>query len=225
MNSPIELGFDHRFVASTAPEAERGPTLLLLHGTGGDGASLLQLGYTLSPPSALLSPTGKVREGGAARFFRRLAEGVFDVADLRLRTRQLASFVRDAITAYGLDPARIVAVGYSNGANITASMLLSGESVLAGAALFRAMVPFEPSQPADVHGAPVLLCSGTSDPIATPVETARLTELLTAAHARVDVHREPVGHQLVMGDIKAATDWVQREFPPSAPRLNPGVQH
>lgn len=216
MNSPLDLGFDHRFIPATVPEAERGPVLLLLHGTGGDGDSLLQLGSTLSPTSALLSPTGKVREGGAARFFRRLAEGVFDVEDLKLRTSELASFVRESVVAYYLDPACIVAVGYSNGANIAASMLLSGESVLAGAALFRAMVPFEPSRPVDLRGVPALLCSGTSDPIATRAETARLAELLEAGHARVDVHREPAGHQLVMGDVRVATDWIQREFSPSA---------
>lgn len=214
MNSPIELGFDHRFIPSTAPVAERGPTLLLLHGTGGDGDSLLQLGYTLSPNSPLLSPTGKVREGGAPRFFRRLAEGVFDIEDLKRRTAELAVFVRDAGAAYQLDPARVVAVGYSNGANIAASLLLSGESVLAGAALFRAMVPYEPTEPPDLGNIPVLLCAGDVDPIASPTETERLGELLGAANAQVEIHREPAGHQLVMGDIRTATDWIERLFQP-----------
>lgn len=215
MNSPLELGFDHRFIQSSAAIAERGPTLLLLHGTGGDGDSLLQLGQTISPTSALLSPTGRIREAGAPRFFRRLAEGVFDVEDLRLRTRELAAFVRAAVAAYELDPSRVVAVGYSNGANIAASMLLSGDSVLSGAALFRAMVPYEPLQPADLRAVPVLLCAGDSDPVATPAETTRLGEILTAAHARVDVHHEPGGHQLTMGDVRAATAWITRNFAPT----------
>lgn len=213
LNSPVELGFDHRFIPSTAPATERGPTLLLLHGTGGDGDSLLQLGYTLSPTSPLLSPTGKVREGGAPRFFRRLAEGVFDIKDLKLRTAEVAVFVRDSIAAYQLDPARVVAVGYSNGANIAASLLLSGESVLSGAVLFRTMVPFEPIAPPDLHDVPVLLCAGDADPVATPSETERLAQLLGAAHAHVDIHRGPAGHQLAMGDIRAATDWIARLFP------------
>lgn len=213
LNSPVELGFDHRFIPSTAPATERGATLLLLHGTGGDGDSLLQLGYTLSPTSPLLSPTGKVREGGAPRFFRRLAEGVFAMQDLKLRTAELAEFIRKSIAAYQLDATRVVAVGYSNGANIAASLLLSGESVLAGAVLFRAMVPFEPAGSPDLHDIPVLLCAGDADPVATAAETARLAELLTAAHAEVELYREPGGHQLTMGDIRAATEWIERLFP------------
>ncbi len=215
MNSPLELGFDHRFVPSTGSVARRGPTLLLLHGTGGDGDSLLQLGQAISPNSALLSPTGKVREAGAPRFFRRLAEGVFDLDDLRFRTHELATFVRASITAYELDPARIVAVGFSNGANIAASLLLSGESVLRGAALFRAMVPFEPAQTADLGAVPVLLCAGDTDPIATPAETATLAELLNVAGADVELHHEPGGHQLTMGDVRAATVWMTRNFGPA----------
>lgn len=218
MNSPVELGFDHRFIPSTAPAAERGPTLLLLHGTGGDGDSLLQLGYTLSPKSPLLSPTGRVREGVSPRFFRRLAEGVFDMKDVKLRTAELALFVRESVAAYQLDPARVVAVGYSNGANIAASLLLSGDSVLAGAILFRAMVPFQPAKSPDLHDVPVLLCAGDSDPIATPAETARLAQLLGTVHCRVEIHREPGGHQLAMGDIRAATDWIERLFPAKATR-------
>lgn len=214
MNSPLELGFDHRFIPSTAPVAERAPALLLLHGTGGDGDSLLQLGQAISPASALLSPTGNVREAGAPRFFRRMAEGVFDLEDLHLRTRELATFVRSAAAAYSLDPARVVAVGFSNGANIAASLLLSGESVLGGAILIRAMVPFEPTQPVDLGAVPVLLCAGNSDPIATPAETTRLAELLAAAHAHVDIHAEPGGHQLTMGDVRAAATWITRHFVP-----------
>ncbi|MGI8508823.1 MAG: alpha/beta hydrolase [Gemmatimonadaceae bacterium] len=213
MNSPVELGFDHRFIPSTAPATERGATLLLLHGTGGDGDSLLQLGYTLSPTSPLLSPTGKVREAGAPRFFRRLAEGVFDMEDLTVRTAELAVFIRKSVAAYRLDAARVVAVGYSNGANIAASLLLSNESVLAGAVLFRAMVPFEPAGSSDLHNVPVLLCAGNADPIATAAETVRLAGLLTEAHARVEIHREPGGHQLAMGDIRAASEWIERTFP------------
>lgn len=213
MNSPVELGFDHRFIPSTAAAGTQGPVLLLLHGTGGDGDSLLQLGYTLSPSSALLSPTGKVREGGARRFFRRLAEGVFDQEDLAQRTHELASFVRDAATVYDLGTTPIVAVGYSNGANIAASMLLAGESVFAGAILFRAMVPFEPATMPNLAGVSVLLCSGDNDPIASPAEAAQLADMFGAAGAQVEVHRERGGHQLTLGDVRAATTWIERAFP------------
>jgi len=214
MNLPVPLAYHHRFIAGTGPSA--GVTLLLLHGTGGDGDSLLQLGGTLLPGAALLSPTGNVREGGAPRFFRRLAEGVFDLEDLARRTGELAGFVREAVAAYGLDGGRIVAVGYSNGANIAASLLLTDPTVLAGAVLFRAMVPFEPapgSAAADaLSGVPVLLCSGASDPIAPLAGAERLAALLKERDANVSLHVERGAHELAMGDILIAREWVSRNF-------------
>lgn len=184
--------------------------MLLLHGTGGDGDSLLQLGGTLLPGAALLSPTGNVREGGAPRFFRRLAEGVFDLEDLSLRTAELARFVREAVDAYGLDPERIIAAGYSNGANIAASLLLTDPSVLRGAVLFRAMLPFEPERLPSARGVRVLVARGERDRITPAASTARLVELLEETGAEVSVHVEPAGHELAMGDIVAATEWLTR---------------
>src|SRR5918997_626608 len=146
-------GFKHRFVAGSGQE--EGATLLLLHGTGGNENDLLPLGRELLPGANILSPRGKVLEHGMPRFFRRLAEGVFDQEDLAFRTEELAEFIRKAIDAYDLDPDKIIAMGYSNGANIAASLMLSDPSVLRAAVLFRAMVPFEPEVLPDLSGLPV----------------------------------------------------------------------
>src|SRR5215207_5564250 len=138
-----KLAFVHQFVPA---QADGAPTLLLLHGTGGNEHDLLDLGRALYPRAALLSPRGQVRENGMPRFFRRLAEGVFDLDDLRRRTADLAAFIAAASAAYGFDPRRVIAVGYSNGANIAASLLLLYPAALAGAVLFHAMVPLVPEE-------------------------------------------------------------------------------
>lgn len=211
MNSPIELGFDHRYIPGTGPAASL--TLLLLHGTGGDGDSLLQLGDTLRQGSTLLSPTGPVLENGMPRFFRRLAEGVFDQDDLLRRTDDLAQFIRDAVAAYHLDPAKIVAVGFSNGANIAASLLLKHPGVLAGAVLFRPMVPFAPDPIVRGPKVPVFVANGLLDPI-VPIDNAdTLVQLLTSAGCDVTSYRAPHGHELTMSDVRAARSWIQQHFP------------
>jgi predicted esterase len=155
-----------------------GITLLLLHGTGGNENALLDLGNMLLPGAALLSPRGKVLERGMPRFFRRLAEGVFDQEDLALRTDELVAFLKDAVNEYQLDPARIVAVGYSNGANIAASVLLRHPRALAGAVLFHPMVPFEPKEPPALAGTKVFMSAGRFDPMVPRELTERLAELL-----------------------------------------------
>ena len=212
MNSDLPLGFDHRHVAGEGKLA--GLTLLLLHGTGGDGDSLLQLGYTLAPGATLLSPSGQVREGESRRFFRRLAEGVFDQEDLAARTHDLWMFVRDAALAYELDPHRVIAVGYSNGANIASSLMLRHSDSLAGAVLFRPMVPFTPEPGALLSGIPVLICAGAFDPFVPVGDTERLAEIFRSADADVTVHVEPSGHELAMGDIVTARDWIAHNFVP-----------
>jgi len=207
-----DLGFVHRFVAGRAGA----PALLLLHGTGGSESDLLPLGERLAPGAALLSPRGQVLEHGMPRFFRRLAEGVFDQEDLARRTDELAAFVRRAREAYALGDAPLVAVGFSNGANIAASLLLRGTGVLAGAVLLRPMVPFEPDAPPALRGIPTLLLAGQQDPIAgdTP---SRLAELLRAAGAAVELVWQQAGHGLVSADIEIAARWLQERFPDSAP--------
>ena len=182
--------------------------LLLLHGTGGDERDLLSLGRTVAPGANLLSPRGKVLEGTAPRFFRRLAEGVFDEADLRRRTDELAEFVSQARERYGL-PAPI-ALGFSNGANIAAALLLQRPEILAGAALLRAMVPFAEPPRADLTGKPVLILSGALDPIVPKADVEMLARQLGESGAVVEHRSLPAGHGLGQADIGLLGDWLAR---------------
>ncbi len=199
------LNFVHRFVP--ADDARRTP-LLLLHGTGGNEDDLIPLGARLAPGAALLSPRGQVLENGMPRFFRRLAEGVFDITDLKSRTHALAGFLAAARETYGL-PAPI-AVGFSNGANIAAAMLLLRPEALAGAVLMRAMTPFEPDALPDLRGKPILLLAGAMDPLVTPANRQALAELFAKAGADLTDHVLPAGHNLSAQDLAIATEWLGR---------------
>ncbi|HEX2344440.1 MAG TPA: alpha/beta hydrolase [Vicinamibacterales bacterium] len=201
----MTLSFIHRYEPPARPGL---PTLLLLHGTGGDENDLLPLGRNLMPDAGMLSPRGKILEQGMPRFFRRLAEGVFDVEDLKRRTAELADFIAEAADHYGFDARRVVAVGFSNGANIAASLLLSRPGVLAAAVLFRAMVPFVPDAPPPPSGASVLLSNGSADPFVPAAEIERLASLLRAAGADVTVEMQPAGHHLTQRDVTRARDWL-----------------
>jgi phospholipase/carboxylesterase len=198
-------GFVYRFVPG---EGAGSSTLLLLHGTGGDENDLLPLGRRLDERAALLSPRGKVLENGAPRFFRRYAEGVFDQEDLINRTHELAKFVEKASSEYDLDLERIFAVGFSNGANIAASLLLLHPGLLAGAILLRPMVPFEPENPPDLSETPVYLAAGRSDAIVPAENTEQLTELLREAGAEVQLDWQPRGHELGDAEVEAARRWL-----------------
>ncbi len=200
------LSFAHRFVPAEEPNA---PTLLLLHGTGGDENDLLPLGRMLDEQAALLSPRGKVLENGMPRFFRRLAMGVFDQEDLVNRTHELAEFVTAAASEFGFDPGRVFAVGFSNGANIAASLLLLHPGLLAGAVLLRAMAPFEPEMSPDLSGTPVYLAAGRSDQMVPPENTERLAELLKGAGAEVTLDWQPGGHGIGRTEIEAARSWLK----------------
>jgi len=201
--SATTLSFIHRFVPATAPDQ---PPLLLLHGTGGDENDLIPLGHAVAPGAALLSPRGQVLEAGMLRFFRRLAEGVFDEADLRRRAEDLAGFIAEAREAYGL-PAP-VALGFSNGANIAAALLLLHPQALAGAALLRAMVPLRAPPRPDLAGRRVLLVSGAMDPIVPAENGGRLASLLAAAGAEVDHRTLPTGHGLSQADLTLVRGWL-----------------
>jgi len=203
-----ELSFVHRWEPGAS--GERRPTLLLLHGTGGSEHDLIDLGRSLLPGANLLSPRGRVSENGMARFFRRLAEGVFDLDDLKIQTAALADFVHQASAKYAFDPGRVVAVGYSNGANVAASLLLSGFPTVAGAVLLHPMMPFEPALPPHLAGRPVLVTAGRQDPMVPERLTQRLVELLTAGGATVETHWEPGGHNLTRPELEVAHDWVQK---------------
>ncbi len=198
-----ELSHLHRFVPATEPGR---PPVLLLHGTGGDENDLLPFGRVIAPGAALLSPRGKVLEGGMPRFFRRLAEGVFDEADVRRRAHDLADFVAEAREAYGL--AAPVAVGFSNGANIAAAVLQLRPEALAGAALLRAMVPVADPPATGLAGKPVLILSGASDPIVPADNAARLAKALAEAGAVVDHRTLPVGHGLSQADAAITKAWL-----------------
>jgi predicted esterase len=199
------LDFAHRWVPPTDPAA---PTLLLLHGTGGNEEDLLPLGEALAPGAGLLSPRGKVLERGMPRFFRRLAEGVFDVEDIRRRTAELADFIAAAADAYGFDRRRLVATGFSNGANIAASLLLLRPESLGGAILYRPMVPLVPEPLPSLGGRPVLVSAGRQDPMSPPGETDRLVDLLDRSGATVTLRRQQAGHNLVQGDVDDAVEWL-----------------
>ena len=198
------LSFIHRFEAGASTAAP----LLLLHGTGGDENDLLPLGKALAPDRALLSPRGKVLENGMPRFFRRLAEGVFDEQDVIRRAHELADFIVEASKAYKLE--KPVAVGFSNGANIAAAILLLRPEALSGAILLRAMVPLAKPPQAELAQKPVLIISGTSDPI-IPVSNAKLlATMLKNAHADVTHVTLPTGHNLTQNDVTLATKWLNR---------------
>lgn len=205
--STSDPSFVHHWEAGPDP---KGPTLLLLHGTGGTERDLLDLGRTILPGAHLLSPRGQVNENGALRFFRRLAEGVFDLDDLHLRTGHLAGFVRQAAVTYGFDPGLVIALGFSNGANMAASLLLSGSGVLRGGLLLHPLVPFEPDPLPDLGGRPVFIGAGRSDPLVAPERTERLAELLRSAGAPVTVAWQPGGHNLSRNEVHDALTWAQQ---------------
>lgn len=200
--------FIHRFVPATDSKS---PTLLLLHGTGGDENSLLELGRALSPDSALLSVRGKVLENGMPRFFRRLREGVFDVEDLKARAHELADFVSEAAREYDLDAKRVVAVGYSNGANIAGAGLLLRPGTLCGAVLFRPMVPLAPDDRPDLSDVSVLIAAGKSDPLVAPDNTRALVSLLQEHGATVSLRWHQGGHELARDEIEAAREWMREQ--------------
>jgi len=198
-----ELSFIHRYEPATGPGR---PPLLLLHGTGGDENDLISLSRMVSPGSALLSPRGKILENGMPRFFRRLTEGVFDEEDVRLRAHELADFIAEAREAYGLEAP--VALGFSNGANIAAAILMLRPEALAGAALLRAMVPLQDAPKTDLTGKRVLMVSGLMDPIIPTENSARLAATLSSAGAEVRHETLPTGHGLSQTDLQLLLKWL-----------------
>ena len=198
--------YHHRFVPGADGSA---PPVLLLHGTGGDEDDLLPLGRELFPRSPLLAPRGDVSENGAPRFFRRLAEGVFDLEDVRRRAAALAAFIADAAGRYRFDAARLLAVGFSNGANMAAALLQRQPEALAGGVLFRPMVVLdEPAAAGSLAGKRVLLVSGARDPIVPADHPARLAALLRTGGAEVTAAVVAAGHGLTPADLATAKRWL-----------------
>jgi phospholipase/carboxylesterase len=199
-----ELGFIHRYEPGSVAGA---PPVLLLHGTGADEHDLIDLGRAVAPGSALLSPRGKVIENGMPRFFRRLAEGVFDEADVHRRADELADFIEAARQRYGL--AAPIALGFSNGANIAAAMMMQRPQALAGAVLLRAMVSLAEPANSDLTGKKVLILSGAQDPIVPADIAAGLAAQLRERNASVEQRILPAGHGLTSADVTLAAAWLK----------------
>jgi phospholipase/carboxylesterase len=200
--------FVHEFVPGKSSR-----TLLLLHGTGGNERDLIPFGRELDPNASLLSPRGKILENGMPRFFRRLAEGVFDLEDLRRRTNELADFVGAAVRHYELDANHLVSVGYSNGANIAASMLLLRPEIMNAAILFRAMVPLVPDKLPNLSSVRVWIGAGDQDLVVPASEAKRLAELLRRAGADVAIRFAKAAHGLTSDDVITARDWLKELQP------------
>ena len=199
------MSHQHRFVPGDDP------TLLLLHGTGGNEHDLIPLAKELLPGAAMLSPRGKVLENGQPRFFRRLAEGVFDEADLIARSHELADFVAASAQTYGFTSDKVIAVGFSNGANIAASLLLLRPETLAGAVLLRPMLPLTPLTLPNLSGKQVLMLCGRHDPLIPPGSAERLAALLREAGAEVSHQEFPAGHGLTQTDLDEAGRWLRAQ--------------
>lgn len=199
------LGFPYRFVPG---EDDRAPALLLLHGTGADEDDLLPLGRHLLPGAPMISPRGKVNENGMPRWFRRLAEGVFDTEDIVRRTAELAAFVDAARALHDLDSRDVVAAGFSNGANIAAALLLLHPSVLRGALLFSSMLPLAPDRRPDLAHAAVFMSAGRVDSMAPPDQAEALARVLTDAGAAVTLHWHDAGHGIDMAQVEVGRDWL-----------------
>jgi phospholipase/carboxylesterase len=219
MQKKNQLGFIHRFIPSKNKKngarirtSEQGSkvftTLLLLHGTGGNEDDLIPLANELDQRAAILSPRGKVLENGMPRFFRRLAEGVFVIEDLIFRTNELADFVKDASKAYDFDLQRTITIGYSNGANIAASMLLLRPEILSAAILFRAMVPLVPDILPDLSNKHIFMSSGLHDPIVPKQEAEGLFGLFKNAGAKVSLSWQESGHELTIEEVQKAKEWL-----------------
>ena len=199
----------HLFHKGTDPTK---PTLLLLHGTGGNELDLLPLAGRIDDEASVLSVRGNILENGMPRFFRRLAEGVFDEEDLVFRTKELNEFLDEAAKTYGFDRENVVAIGYSNGANIAASLLFHYGNALKGAILHHPMVPRRGIDLPDLSDKAVFIAAGTNDPICSPMESGELQSLLEKAHANVEIHWEDRGHQLTAQEVEAAAIWYRTLF-------------
>ncbi|RWZ60334.1 alpha/beta hydrolase [Halobacillus fulvus] len=186
--------------------------LLLLHGTGGTEQDLLPLAEWIDQDAAVLSVRGNVSENGMPRFFRRIREGVFDEEDLISRTEELHEFLQTASEEYGFDRSKVIAVGYSNGANIAGSLLFHYKDSLKGALLFHPMVPRRGIELPDQSGVPVFIGAGENDPICPAQETVDLKELLEGAGADVQDHWEKMGHRLTESEVKAGAAWYKEKL-------------
>lgn len=197
--------FIHKYTPGRLPF-----TLLLLHGTGGDENDLLPVGRALAPGAAFLSPRGRVLENGMPRFFARTAPGVWDPKEVVVRAAELADWIASACAQYGIDSTTLYALGYSNGANIAAALMLLHPGVIAGAALLRPAVPLRPETLPLLNGAPVLISAGAVDDMVPPEGAEALGRLLSEAGAHVDIAMQNAGHELTPADFNLGKQWFAR---------------
>ncbi len=206
MSADILQTHIHRWEPASSGQASR--TLLLLHGTGGDENDLIGLGQQIDPGANLLSPRGNVLENGMPRFFKRLREGVFDLEDLKLRVHELARWIEAACAHYAISRDALYAVGFSNGANTAAAMMLLHPDVLSGAVLMRAMFPIAPETRPNLAGKRVLMLTGSADPIVPPESADALASALSGAGAKVTHHHLNAGHNLSRQDLILAGQFI-----------------
>ena len=216
-----DFGFHHIFINSTSSsstnssnnkETNKKLTLVLLHGTGGNEEDLIFLGKEIEPNASILSPRGKVLENGMPRFFKRLAEGVFDIEDLKFRTHELVEFIRKCSLHYKFELRKTIAIGFSNGANIAASILLLRPDVFQGTILFRAMVPLVPNPLPDLSNKKILLSAGLQDPIVSRSETENLFKLFQKTNANITLKWQNSSHNLIQDDLKISKEWILNNF-------------
>ncbi len=189
-----ELKFKHKYIPSSDPTNDN--TVLLLHGTGGNEESFLSIADMILPYAAVLSPRGQILENGMPRFFRRISEGVFDLEDLKLRTEELAEFIEVSAQKYEIESNKVIAVGYSNGANIASSVMFTYPKLISRAVLFHPMIPFVPENPPDLSEIEILITAGTNDPIVSSDETKSLYKLFESSGANIEIYWHDMGHNL-----------------------------
>ena len=187
------------------------PVFLLLHGTGGNESDLLPLAEIIDPNASILSVRGNVSENGMPRFFKRLAAGVFDEEDLKLRTKELYEFIQESAENFSFDSKKVVPIGYSNGANIAANLLFHYENIFEKAILFHPMVPMRGIDLPDMSQTSVFIGAGENDPICLPEETKELANLLHSAQASVFIQWEKMGHQLTRSEVDSAKKWYEKD--------------
>ncbi len=210
MTTP-DLGFIHLFQPAPHLTAEQTPaaatTVVLLHGTGANEYDLLELGHTIAPDANILSPRGKVLEQGMPRYFRRFPNGVFDQEDLAFRARELADFLGRAAAHYRFDPKQVVALGFSNGANIAAAMFLLQPTAFAGGLLFSPANPLDNPPTVDLTSKQIFIGSGRADQICPPVQAEQLGAKLQTLGAEVSIFWHDSGHTIVPSELRAAQGW------------------
>jgi phospholipase/carboxylesterase len=197
----IELSRDHGYVHRVKPGAKGKPIFFVLHGTGGDENQFFEFGSDLLPDATIISPRGDVSEYGAARFFKRTGEGVYDMDDLARATEKFAGFVSALKEEY--QASEVIGLGFSNGANILANVLIEKGKLFDKAVLMHPLIPFAPKDNPALKGVDVLITAGRTDPIGPARVTQALADYLAAQGAKVELDWHNGGHEIRRNEIEA----------------------